>query len=78
LTLILAGCVLYVLIGFLIFRRRLLSGRASEKMCKELVVSLARSEHDRKVVIKGFLESCQEVDRLRAEKRRAWGIPDEM
>jgi hypothetical protein len=63
---------------FFYFRRRLLSGKASEEMCKQLVSDLARSERERKIVIKGFLDACEELDRLHAEKRNAWGIPDEM
>ncbi len=47
-------------------------------MCKELTSDLARSERERKIIIKGFLDACEELDKLHAEKRQAWGIPDEM
>jgi hypothetical protein len=65
-------------VTLLILRKTVLGAKAKEEMCKELVSDLARSERDRKILLKGFLDACDELEELHAEKRANWGIPDEM
>lgn len=68
----------FVISALLMVRRRLIAAKVAEETCKELVADLARSERERKIVIKAFVDACAELDRMHDEKRGSWGIPDKM